>query len=72
MRYRTRQPLSIWRNMAHMSQTDLANALRERGFGTTQSTISMWETGRTCPNAKAIAELEKILKIKWSDDIIMP
>lgn len=72
MRYRTKQPLSIWRNMAHMSQEDLAEALRARGLKTTQTTISFWETGRSYPNAKAIAELEKVLKIKWSDDIIMP
>lgn len=28
------------------TQTDLANALRERGFGTTQTTISRWESGK--------------------------
>lgn len=72
MRYRTKQPLSIWRKMAHLSQMELAEELRDRGLKTTQTMVSFWETGKAYPNAKAIAELEKILKIKWSDDIIMP
>lgn len=57
--------------MMQMSQKELAEALRERGLKTTQSTISQWENGNTYPNAKAIVELEKVLKIKWSDDVIM-
>ncbi len=28
------------------TQTDLANALRRRGFGTTQTTVSRWESGQ--------------------------
>lgn len=28
------------------TQTDLANALRGRGFGTTQTTVSRWESGQ--------------------------
>lgn len=28
------------------TQTDLANALRSRGFGTTQTQVSRWESGQ--------------------------
>lgn len=28
------------------TQTDLANGLRSRGFGTTQTTVSRWESGQ--------------------------
>ena len=72
MRYRVKHTLKVWRNIAGLTQNQLAEKLRESGLDTTQSTISMCETGVTQPNAVAIAELEKVLKIKWSDDIIMP
>ena len=72
MRYRVREPLAIWRHKAGLSQAEFAKALQDRGLKTTQTTISMWENGKTYPNAKAIAEIEKVLRIKWSDDIVMP
>lgn len=72
MRYRVKHTLKVWRQIAGLSQMEMADALRERGLNTTQATISSWETGRTHPNAEAIAEIEKVLKIRWSDDIVMP
>lgn len=42
------------------TQTDLANALRERGFGTTQTTISRWESGQV-PHSRVLPALAETL-----------
>jgi transcriptional regulator with XRE-family HTH domain len=34
------------RESRHVTQHDLANRLRERGYGTTQTTVSRWESGQ--------------------------
>lgn len=38
------------------TQTDLANALRQRGYGTTQTTVSRWESGQM-PHARVLPDL---------------
>lgn len=71
MRYRVRHTLKQWRQLAGLTQEQLSEALKANGLDTARSTIVSWESGRTQPNAKAIAELEKVLNIKWSDDILL-
>ena len=71
MRYRVRHTLKQWRQLAGLTQEQLSEALKANGLDTARSTIVSWESGRTQPNAEAIAELEKVLKIKWSDDILL-
>lgn len=39
------------------TQTDLASALRKRGHGTTQTTISRWESGQQQPHASVLYDL---------------
>lgn len=34
------------REERHLTQTDLAHRMRDRGFGTTQTTVSRWESGQ--------------------------
>ena len=67
MRYRVKHTLKQWRQLAGLTQVELAKAI-----GKDQSTLVRWEKGDTQPKADDIAKLEQILKIKWSDDIIMP
>lgn len=38
------------------TQTDLANGLRARGFGTTQTTVSRWESGQV-PHSSVLPAL---------------
>ena len=71
MRYRVRHTLKQWRQLAGLTQEQLSEALKANGLDTARSTIVSWESGRTQPSAEAIAELEKVLKIKWSDDILL-
>ena len=71
MRYRVRHTLKQWRQLAGLTQEQLSETLKANGLDTARSTIVSWESGRTQPNAKAIAELEKVLNIKWSDDILL-
>ena len=71
MRYRVRHTLKQWRQLAGLTQEQLSEALKANGLDTARSTIVSWESGRTQPNAKAISELEKVLNIKWSDDILL-
>jgi len=67
MRYRVRYTLKQWRQLAGLTQVELAKAV-----GKDQTTIVRWEKGETQPKADDIAKIEKVLKIKWSDDISMP
>ena len=67
MRYRVKYTLRQWRILSGLSQTELGEAV-DRG----QDTISRWERGETQPKAGDIAKLEKVLNIKWSDDVVMP
>ena len=67
MRYRVRHTLKQWRQLAGLTQIDLAEAI-----GKDQSTIVRWEKGATQPKADDIAKIEQVLKIKWSDDVVMP
>lgn len=48
------------------TQTDLANALRDRGFGTTQTTVSRWESGQE-PRRHVIDALASELGCKARD-----
>lgn len=47
-------------------QTDLAAALRRRGFGTTQTQVSRWESGQQ-PRRYILEALAKELGCKVSD-----
>ena len=67
MRYRVRYTLKQWRQLTGLTQVELAKAV-----GKDQTTIVRWEKGETQPKADDIAKIEKVLKIKWSDDISMP
>ena len=60
----SKQPLATWRNLAHMTQEQFAKAV-----GVDKSTASMWESGRTEPQARNIAKIEQVLGINWSRDV---
>lgn len=47
-------------------QTDLASALRKRGFGTTQTTVSRWESGQE-PRASVLPSLAAELGVKLDE-----
>ena len=64
MRYRVKYTLRQWRQLAGMTQEELANAC-----DTNKDTVSRWERGKQQPRADQIALIEKALSIKWSDDI---
>ena len=66
MRYRVRHTLRQWRQLAGLTQEELAKAV-----GRNRTTIVAWEQGKSAPNANDIAVIEKVLKIKWSDDIVL-
>ena len=66
MRYRVRHTLKQWRQLTGLTQEELAKAV-----GRNRTTIVAWEQGKSVPNANDIAVIEKVLKIKWSDDIIL-
>lgn len=55
-----------WRAERKMSQTELAEAI-----GRTQKTISAWENGKGEPVASDLYAMEKALKLKPSDRILM-
>lgn len=65
MRYRVRHTLKQWRQLAGLTQEQFAEAINR-----SRITVVRWEQGKTAPNANDIAEIEKVLKIKWSDDIL--
>ena len=48
-----------------MTRKKLAEAI-----GRSEPTISNWEKGVSEPTATDIANIEKVLSIKWSDDVI--
>lgn len=56
-----------WRAERRMSQTELAEAI-----GRTQKTISAWENGKGEPMASDLYKMEKVLKLKPSDRILLP
>lgn len=64
---RGKQPLSTWRNLAHMTQEDFAEAL-----GVDRATVSLWENGHNMPSARNRVKIEQVLKIKYFDDVLMP
>lgn len=63
--------LEALRKSRHLLQHDLASRLRERGFGTTQTTISRWESGQQ-PNGAVLpalaAELGCAIADLYGDD----
>lgn len=67
MRYRVRHTLKQWRQLAGLTQKQLAEKVEKN-----QATIVRWEKGETQPKADDIAKIEKVLNIKWSDDIVVP
>lgn len=67
MRYRVRHTLKQWRQLAGLTQAQLAEAV-----GKERTTVYRWEKGDTHPKANDIMKLEQVLNIKWSDDVLMP
>lgn len=67
MRYRVRHTLRQWRQLAGLTQEDLAVVV-----GRDRTTIVRWEQGKTHPTAEDIAKIETALSVKWSDDVILP
>ena len=67
MRYRVKYTLKQWRQLAGLTQEQLAKAV-----GKERVTVHNWESGKTHPKANDIIKLEQVLKIKWSDDVILP
>ena len=67
MRYRVKYTLRQWRMLAGLTQEEFADKV-----GRERTTIVRWESGKTQPKADDIAKIEQVLKIKWSDDIIVP
>ena len=67
MRYRVKHTLRQWRQLAELTQEELAEAV-----GRDRTTIVRWEQGKTQPTAEDIAKIEKALAVKWSDDVILP
>lgn len=67
MRYRVRYTLKQWRMLTGLTQEDFAKSV-----GKDRTTIVRWEKGETQPKADDIAKIEQVLRIKWSDDILMP
>lgn len=67
MRYRVKHTLRQWRQLAGLTQDNLAEAV-----GVHRTTIVRWEQGKTQPTAEDIAKIEKALAVKWSDDVILP
>lgn len=63
--------LEALRNERRLTQHDLASRLRERGFGTTQTTVSRWESGQH-PNGAVLpalaAELGCAIADLYGDD----
>lgn len=49
-----------------LTQTDLANRLRDRGYGTTQTTVSRWESGQE-PRAYMLPVLAEVLGVTVDD-----
>lgn len=66
MRIKGRQPLATWRNIAHMTQEEFAEAV-----GVDRSTVSLWENGKI-PRVKNIAKIEQVLNIRYFDDVLLP
>ena len=60
------QLLSNRRKELGINQTELAEAMRLRGFPVTNQAVSKWEKGATLPNAKQFLALCEILEI---DDV---
>lgn len=67
VRYRVKHTLRQWRQLAGLTQDDLAEAV-----GVHRTTIVRWEQGKTQPTAEDIAKIEKALAVKWSDDVVLP
>lgn len=51
------------RESKNLTQHDLASRLRERGYGTTQTTVSRWESGQE-PRGYVLAALAEELGVK--------
>ena len=62
-----RQKLSTWRNLAHMTQEQFAEAL-----GVDRATVSLWENGHVLPSAKNRIKIEQVLGISFWNDVILP
>lgn len=63
--------LKALREHRKITQHDLANRLRDRGFGTTQTTVSRWESGQVPRGyvARALAdELGTTIDDLFADD----
>lgn len=56
-----------WRAERRMTQIELAEAI-----GAKQAQISAWETGKKVPSVKNLYKLEKALKLKSTDRILLP
>lgn len=54
------------RNGLRLTQHDLATRLRQRGFGTTQTTVSRWEAGQM-PQASVLPALAEELGVEMQE-----
>lgn len=63
----SKQPLATWRNLAHMTQEDFAEAI-----GVDRSTVSLWENGHKLPSARNRRKIEQVLNIKYFDNVLLP
>lgn len=58
--------LKALRESRRITQHDLASALRRRGFGTTQTTVSRWEDGQS-PNSAVLPVLASELGVSLDE-----
>lgn len=55
--------ISTYRKKAHLSQSELAARLSQRGFSTTNKAVSFWETNKSEPSVAAFLTICQILEI---------
>ena len=58
--------LKQWRMFAGFSRSELAKNINK-----SEKTVQNWEEGVTQPTAIDIAEIEKVLQIKWADVLLV-
>jgi len=64
--------LETLRSRRRLTQHDLASALRRHGFGTTQATVSRWESGQQEPHSSVLPALAVELECSIADLYVDP